>query len=35
MNTAQNTALVGLEAITPLLNSGSLIVYSGTMPATP
>ena len=35
MNTAQNTALVGLEAITPLLNSGGLIVYSGTMPATP
>ena len=35
MNTAQNTALVGLEAITALLNSGTLIVYSGTMPATP
>lgn len=35
MNTAQNTASVALVAIGALANSGTLVVYSGAMPATP
>lgn len=35
MNTAQNTASVALAAACALSNSGSLVLLSGTMPATP
>lgn len=35
MNTAQNTASVALAAACALLNSGSLVFLSGTMPTTP
>lgn len=35
MNTAQATASVALSAVTPLSNNGTLVLLSGTMPATP
>ena len=35
MNTAKTTAIAGLAAMTALLNSGTLTIYSGAMPATP
>lgn len=35
MNTAQNTASIALAAAAALSNSGSLVLLSGAMPATP
>ena len=35
MNVAQNTASVALAAACALLNSGSLVFMSGTMPVSP
>jgi hypothetical protein len=35
MNTAQNTASVALSAAAVLSNNGTLVLLSGTMPATP
>lgn len=35
MNASQNTASVMLAAGTANLNGGTLVIYSGTMPATP
>lgn len=35
MNVAQATASAGLAAMVALLDSGSIDIYSGTMPATP
>ena len=32
MNTAKTTAIAGLAAMTALLNSGTLTIYSGAMP---
>lgn len=35
MNLAQSAAITTLGALFPLLNSGTAVIYSGTMPATP
>lgn len=35
MNAAQNTVSIGLAAMNALLNSGTLVFYSGTMPSSP
>jgi hypothetical protein len=35
MNLAQSAAITTLGALFPLLNSGTGVIYSGTMPATP
>lgn len=35
MQIAQNTASTGLSAMVALLNGGSIVIYTGTAPATP